>query len=297
MGCQVFLCYNFYTMKRTLAVAVWLAGLTVIFTPWCEAQQRPAHIAQPSQQQNPSSTTPPVSANSASTNNYSYQSQPPSGDAAVQWVLIVVGIITAGFIGWQALETRRAAQATRDSVGYMNDQVNVAKRTTDILIASERAWISIKTDMEDFNPADAPSRFYWRAVNTGKSVARLISTDARFLIWNGYDPLPDIPQFGNTGIDLKGRILAPGEPYQFHGGYFEDWQNGAYSFHDINNRLDATPPNTLYLLMYGRIRYETMGKDCESNFVEDYTWVKNRPRPFEGFRAKLEAPATYSNHT
>lgn len=158
----------------------------------------------------------------------------------------------------------------------------------DAIIASERAWISIKTDMENFDPAAAPSRFYWRAVNTGKSVARLISTDARLLIWNGYDPLPDIPQFGNTGIDLKGRILSPGEPYQFHGGYFEDWQNGVYSFHDMNSRLDATPPDTLYLLMYGRIRYETMGKDCESNFVEDYTWVKNRPQPFEGFRAKLE---------
>ena len=165
----------------------------------------------------------------------------------------------------------------------------------DALINSERAWISIKTDMENFNPTASPSRFYWRVVNTGKSVAKLISTDARCLIWNGYDTLPDTPQFGNTQIDLKGRILAPGEPYQFH-GYFEDWENGVYSMHNMNNRLDSTP-DTLFLLVYGRIRYQTLGKDCESNFVEDYTWVKSQPIPFIGFRPKLEAPAAYAKHT
>ena len=178
---------------------------------------------------------------------------------------------------------------------YAYKTVRAVEKQGNSLIASERAWISIKSDMAGFDPTAIPSRFSWRAGNTGKSVAKLISTDARCLVWNGYDPLPDTPQFGNTEIDLKGRILAPGEPYQFH-GYFEDWQNGAYSMHHMNITLDSTP-HTLLLLMYGRIRYQTLGKDCESNFVEDYTWVISEPIPVNGFRPKLEAQAAYSKHT
>jgi len=44
-----------------------------------------------------------------------------------EWVLVIVGIITAAFIGWQSWETRKAAQAT-----LLNAQA---------LIASERAWL------------------------------------------------------------------------------------------------------------------------------------------------------------
>ena len=218
---------------------------------------------------------PQAQSNGATNQSPAYLSRLVSPENLPTIGLVIVGLLGLGY----AWKTLRAVETQGDA-----------------LINSERAWISIKSDMEHFNPTAAPSRFYWRVVNTGKSVATLISTDARFLVWNGYDPLPNIPQFGNTQIDLKGRILAPGESYQFH-GYFEDWQNGAYSLHDMNIRLDSTPPGTLFLLMYGRVRYQTLGKDCESNFVEDYTWVKSRPQPFEGFRAKLEAPAAYSKHT
>ena len=206
------------------------------------------------------------------------------------WLLVGVGIITFFAVWKQALETRKAAEATQESAA-------ASKASTDILIASERAWISIKSDMANFNPQGTPSRFYWRAVNTGKTPAKLISTNVRCLIWNGYDTLPGTPEFeNNTEIMLNGRILTPGEPYQFHGGYFEDWENGRYSHHSMNIRFDSIP-DTLFLLMYGRIRYQTLGKDCESNFVEDYTWVQSEPIPVNGFRQKLEAPAAYSEHT
>jgi hypothetical protein len=206
------------------------------------------------------------------------------------WLLVGVGIITFFAVWKQAVETRKAAEATQESAA-------ASKASTDILIASERAWISIKSDMANFNPTGTPSGFYWRAMNTGKTPAKLISTNVRCLVWNGYDTLPNTPEFEeNTEIRLNGRILTPGEIYPFHGGYFEDWENGAYSHHNMNNRFDSTP-DTLYLLMYGRIRYQALGKDCESNFVEDYTWVKSEPIPTNGFRQKLEAPPAYSNHT
>ena len=181
---------------------------------------------------------------------------------------------------------------------YACKTVKAVQKQGDLMIASERAWISIKTDMATFNPtaADAHYHFHWRIQNTGKSVAELISTDARCLIWNGYDTLPELPEFGNTQITFNGRILAPNESYPPVRGYFEHWENGVYSMHDLNVSFDAAP-DTLYLLAFGRVRYRTFGQDRESNFVEDYTWVKSEPIPTNGFRPHLAAPRAYTQHT
>jgi len=56
------------------------------------------------------------------------------GDAPAQWVLIIVTTITAGFICWQAWETRRAANAALGSV-------KTIKRQTALQEASMRQWI------------------------------------------------------------------------------------------------------------------------------------------------------------
>jgi hypothetical protein len=65
-----------------------------------------------------------------------------------EWSLVIVGILTMFFIGWQALETRRAAEASKQSIGVMErqtkaaeDAAHAAKVSADALIASERAWV------------------------------------------------------------------------------------------------------------------------------------------------------------
>ena len=203
------------------------------------------------------------------------------------YLLVLVGIVGTIAAICTLKKIERQTKAGEDAA-------KAARLQAEHTVASERGWLSTETDMENFNPTANSSQFYWKVVNTGKSVVKLISTDARCLVWNGYDPLPDTPPLGDTEIKLNGRILAPGEHYQFK-GRFEDWQQGAYSLHDINNKFDSR--NTLYLLAYGKVRYQTFGKDCESNFVEDYTWIRGEPIPVNGFRPKLEAPSAYSDHT
>jgi hypothetical protein len=47
----------------------------------------------------------------------------PVGDTTPQWVLVVVGIVTAGFICWQSWETRKSAKAMRDSTAIQQAQL------------------------------------------------------------------------------------------------------------------------------------------------------------------------------
>lgn len=120
----MFLCYNFLEMKPALIATVMLA-IAVGFAPRSEAEQSAAKVAQTSQQQNPSSATPPVSNERTTANNQNSQAQPPHGDTTLQWVLVGVGIVTAIFVGWQAYETRKAAQATQSSVGHIERQAEI----------------------------------------------------------------------------------------------------------------------------------------------------------------------------
>jgi hypothetical protein len=282
-------------MKPTVIAAIMLAFAAHV-APRCEAEERSADVAKCAANQEPSALTALMAFDinadqqgSASSSNAA-QNNSPDWNEPSQWIFVIITGITAGFICWQSWETRKAAQASQKSV-------KAAERSTDILVSSERAWVSIKTDMATFDPAapDAHHYFHWRIQNTGKSVAELISTDARCLIWNGYDDLPELPELGHAEIIFNGRILAPNEPYPCF-TYFEDWQNGTYSMHGLNARFDATP-DILCLLAFGRVRYRTLGQDCESNFVEDYTWVRSEPIPTNGFRPRLESPSSYTKHT
>lgn len=60
-----------------------------------------------------------------------------SGNTAAEWALVVVGIVTCGVIGWQSLETRRSAQAMRES--------------TNLQRAGMRQWIDVEPKGIDFN--------------------------------------------------------------------------------------------------------------------------------------------------
>lgn len=58
-----------------------------------------------------------------------------------EWWLVGVGLVTLGIIGWQAIETRRAAQAMRDSLPFQERAATAAKENTDAQINAERAWV------------------------------------------------------------------------------------------------------------------------------------------------------------
>jgi hypothetical protein len=68
-----------------------------------------------------------------------------------EWALVIVGILTMFVIGWQAVETRRAAQASKQSIGVMErqtkateDAAKAAQASADAMINSERAWVIVE---------------------------------------------------------------------------------------------------------------------------------------------------------
>ncbi|MGB8770748.1 MAG: hypothetical protein WCC92_14105 [Candidatus Korobacteraceae bacterium] len=122
-----------------MVAAIGLASLTVVLSPWSQAKQGSANISNTTQGKQPTPVSPSVSDDRTTANDYSYHNQSPNGDTAPQWVLVIVGVVTAGFIGWQALETRRAAQATRDSVGHMERQTKILKKSVKAAKRSAKA--------------------------------------------------------------------------------------------------------------------------------------------------------------
>ena len=110
--------------------------------------------------------------------------------------VIVVGIVTAGFVGWQALETRRAAQATRDSVRHMERQVGImdgqlteAKESRDIqtktLILQYRPKVIVRNATAKAFTAQLGERAQcivaFQIVNTGGSPAHIVDGDIYLL--------------------------------------------------------------------------------------------------------------------
>lgn len=59
-------------------------------------------------------------------------------------ILIVVGIITAGFICWQAWETRRAAKAAQASVEAAQKSADAALLNAQAVMNAERSWIFVE---------------------------------------------------------------------------------------------------------------------------------------------------------
>jgi hypothetical protein len=85
-----------------------MLALCIYFAPCCQGEQNSTspqqhantQLAEPGGQQHPTGKA-------ATTQNG------PEWYKSPEWVLIIVGVITAFFIGWQSLETRKAAQATK----------------------------------------------------------------------------------------------------------------------------------------------------------------------------------------
>jgi hypothetical protein len=60
----------------------------------------------------------------------SADTQPPHWYTLPEWWLFILGVPTLFVFGWQAFETRRAAEATRDSVDLMERQAEEARGST-----------------------------------------------------------------------------------------------------------------------------------------------------------------------
>jgi len=109
-------------------IAVIILAILIDFAPWRQSQQ---DAAQPQEKaDNQSSSNGQVRATTkAATSN----SETPHWYESPEWVLVIVGIITAFFIGWQSWETRCASEAT--------------KINANAFITESRPWLLLNKEM------------------------------------------------------------------------------------------------------------------------------------------------------
>jgi hypothetical protein len=177
----------------------------------------------------------------------------PAGNTTVErphwwsipdWWLVIVASITGGFICWQSIETRKAAQGAKENAV-------VALKTVQVMIDSERPWVV--AHMEQSKKAclldNGNVRFTWTVKNLGNSPAKLIEAGAMVSL----DTMgPPTNQIHYKMESLKERILVPGESAPI----FVFWsivENGR-----VRTRLGKTLDEFNDLaIVYGCIRYRS----------------------------------------
>ena len=121
------------------------------------------------------------------------------------WWLVIVGVLTAAVIAWQSFETRRAAQAMRDS--------------NQATARSQRARLSIREEHEDKTRGGQTERvFYLTATNFGNTIAEVFEI-ARKSASYGPDLLKNLEGLALPDPDpIKLRephMISPGESWKF----------------------------------------------------------------------------------
>ncbi len=123
-----------------------------------------------------------------------------------EWWLVGVGIITCGVIIWQSCETRKAAQAAKNSADAALKQANH-------IVTSERAWIIANLDTAPSAvDADVPVKIFPKIRNAGKTPAFLIEKSESSQTLDSGTSLPDGPIYPTPEKwEGDGVPLAPNE--------------------------------------------------------------------------------------
>lgn len=127
---------------------------------------------------------------------------PPGANTSIpdpNWVLVVVGAITASVVGWQSYETRKAATAA-----LLNAQA---------VINAERAWMIV--NIEPFRPETIVSELYFRTVcvNRGKTPAIVLSFSSETVICHSPDDLPSPALYPEIGRTPTSAFIVTGDSF------------------------------------------------------------------------------------
>lgn len=219
--------------------------------------------------------------------------QQSKGDADTQQrpadytgLLVLVGIVTAGFIWWQALETRRSVQAIRDSLPFQRDTAEAALQNAQALIKAERPWIFLTIDPKSFQmqPTD---RLDWRIANNGRTVANITEGQIRCRKIGVDKPLEPQPDYGGGVISFYDAPVAPS-------GRIDAWCGIETGRERRFTTEDAEDIKTrgYDLVAFGFVKYkDQFGQNHESRFCYWYAVA------FQEFRIYLRAPAEYHRCT
>jgi len=132
-------------MLRWLAISAIALTLCVYLPPRSEAQKSPEKSAQKSPDKGDPSAFTYVENRRDETKAQTPQGKLPNGYISPEWAIVIVGIITFVVIGWQSWETRKAAEATKESAKASRDSIEVIQR-------KERGRLRIDLAQPDIHP-------------------------------------------------------------------------------------------------------------------------------------------------
>lgn len=192
-----------------------------------------------------------------------------------EWWLVLLGFMTLGFVGWQAFETRKAAEATKDSVNAAYGSMQFAQAQWDLARNKERARIEIKT--VDGLKVEHVGEEIWnlqssiRIRNLGSSRAYIKRGAAHLFVGTTADSEhPEIDTWNSISLD-EGFIdpHSPSNPPTINTQYFFDLENTPLSVYAHGVYEGRLPVN-----LYGVIEYETLGITYSKSF--SYTWLGSK---------------------
>jgi hypothetical protein len=197
-------------LKRLAILATWLICAGIMAgqgnknagpNPHPTKQEQPASIVANGEQSQPK----------AGNEHGEADSVPPGRDAPFKWPqwmhdstwwLVIVAGCTGLVIGWQAWETRKAAQGAQVAA-------DAARLNAQAFINAERPWILVKAE---------PSKrreFGWEliAVNKGRTPAEVVAQADNCIALDIMASLPDIAEYGKSKIYPTPQIILPDEPF------------------------------------------------------------------------------------
>lgn len=188
----------------------------------------------------------------------------PSGDSITQWVLVVVTAVTAAFICWQAVETRRSARSAA-----MN--AKAALLNAQAFLDSERPWLVVTVEKNEALPGR--TYYFFRITNRGNTPATFVSGGFAHAFNISPNDLPSPPAY-EPFIAPNNRFLPPGDGFNIQRTY-DDLTKGIDPVALISSRaqqLGTADANSL-LFFYGNIVYDdVLGRDRPGYVPHETRW-------------------------
>lgn len=185
-----------------------------------------------------------------------------------------VGAATAGFVCWQAWETRKAAEA--------------AKRNAVIFVEIERPWIIVDIgNIPNFTPDQSQVQVLWVSptfTNQGRTAARTLRLAARQHQLSHGESLPLEPEYPEPiNIDLIVPVNTPMQPIPVG--------INAADFQEIW-------PGNRRLYIYGFVDYlDSAGINRQTRFCYRYRVPAGFAPGQPGFYIATDAPPAYIRFT
>jgi hypothetical protein len=204
------------------------------------------------------------------------------------WALVIVGILTILVIGWQAVETRRAAQATQISSKAIRQQITVMERQTkatedaataakdsaestkqsiEMMIGKEQARLRI--DLKELNLAAKPFAVYtvdFTVAIDGPTAAYIVETGCVAYVL----PLANVDSIGAgnaviNSLSLLPKVISPNSPP------LEQFALFIMGDRNAENMISEIKNDRLFVGIRGFIKYkDVFDRNRETRFR--YVW-------------------------